>query len=72
PIELDEHVPLYVPEHPEHHDSSEEDMPIEDQSATEDAELHEFLADSNSMEDDTDTDSIDYLDELEDGEDDDE
>ncbi|GKD50230.1 putative reverse transcriptase domain-containing protein, partial [Tanacetum coccineum] len=72
PMELDEHVPLYVPEHPEHHDSSEEDMPVEDQPAAEDAELHEFLADSDSMEDDTDTDSIDYPDEPEDGEDDDE
>ncbi|GJR77964.1 putative reverse transcriptase domain-containing protein [Tanacetum coccineum] len=65
PMELDEHVPLYVPEHPEHHDSSEEDMPVEDQPAAEDA-------DSDSMEDDTDADSIDYPDEPEDGEDDDE
>ncbi|GKC75914.1 hypothetical protein Tco_1126688 [Tanacetum coccineum] len=72
PMELDEHVPLYVPEHPEHHDSSEEDMPVEDQPAAEDAELHGFLADSDSMEDDTDADSIDYPDEPEDGEDDDE
>ncbi|GJS90324.1 hypothetical protein Tco_0772960 [Tanacetum coccineum] len=72
PMELDEHVPLYVPEHPEHHDLSEEDMPVEDQPAAEDAELHGFLADSDSMEDDTDTDSIDYPDEPEDGEDDDE
>ncbi|GKC81900.1 hypothetical protein Tco_1137617 [Tanacetum coccineum] len=68
----EEHVPLYVPEHPEHHDSSEEDMPVEDQPAAEDAELHGFLADSDSMEDDTDADSIDYPDEPEDGEDDDE
>ncbi|GKB33192.1 hypothetical protein Tco_0872593 [Tanacetum coccineum] len=72
PMELDEHVPLYVLEHPEHHDSSEEDMPVEDQPVAEDAELHRFLADSNSMEDDTDADSIDYSDEPEDGEDDDE
>ncbi|GJU44743.1 putative reverse transcriptase domain-containing protein [Tanacetum coccineum] len=72
PIELDDHVPLYVPEHPKHHDSSEEDMPVEDQPAAEDAKLHEFLADSDLMEDDTDTDSIDYPDEPEDGEDDDE
>ncbi|GJY56091.1 hypothetical protein Tco_0455206 [Tanacetum coccineum] len=49
PMELDEHVPLYVPEHPEHHDSSEEDMPVEDQPAAEDAELHGFLADSDSF-----------------------
>ncbi|GJW81250.1 hypothetical protein Tco_0145225 [Tanacetum coccineum] len=72
PIELDEHVPLYVPEHPEHHDSSEEDISVEDQPAAEDAELHGFLADSDSMEDSTDADSIDYPDEPEDGEDDDE
>ncbi|GJT21117.1 hypothetical protein Tco_0891054, partial [Tanacetum coccineum] len=72
PIELDEHVPLYVPEHPEHHDLSEEDMPVEDQPAVEDAKLHGFLADSDSIEDDTDADSIDYPDEPEDGKDDDE
>ncbi|GKA28067.1 putative reverse transcriptase domain-containing protein, partial [Tanacetum coccineum] len=72
PVELDVHVPLYVPEHPEHHDSSEEDMPVEDQPAAEDAELRGFLADLDSMEDDTDANSTDYLDELEDGEDDDE
>ncbi|GJS37763.1 hypothetical protein Tco_0536145 [Tanacetum coccineum] len=72
PMELDEHVPLYVPEHPKHHDLSEEDMPVEDQPAAEDAELHGVLADSDSMEDDTDTDSINYPDEPEDGEDDDE
>ncbi|GKF83093.1 hypothetical protein Tco_0244749, partial [Tanacetum coccineum] len=63
PMELDEHVPLYVPEHPEHHESSEEDMPVEDQPAAEDP-------DSDSMEDDTDADSIDYLDEPEDAEED--
>ncbi|GKD61050.1 hypothetical protein Tco_1298559 [Tanacetum coccineum] len=43
PMELDEHVPLYVPEHPEHHDLLEEDMPdpseeheFEDEEAKED------------------------------------
>ncbi|GKF57605.1 hypothetical protein Tco_0171142, partial [Tanacetum coccineum] len=72
PIEIDEHVPLYVLEHPEHHDSSEEDMSVEDQPAVEDADSHRFLGDSNSMEDDTNADSIDYPDEPEDGEDDDE
>ncbi|GKF30451.1 hypothetical protein Tco_0100249, partial [Tanacetum coccineum] len=72
PMKLDEHVPLYVPDHLEHHDSSEEDMPVEDQPDAEDADLHGFLADSNSMEYDTDADSIDYLDEPEDGEEDDE
>ncbi|GJR82760.1 hypothetical protein Tco_0153545 [Tanacetum coccineum] len=72
PMELDEHVPLYVPEHPEHHDSSEENMPVEDQPDAEDADSHGFLADSDSMEDDTDAGSIDYPDEPEDGENDDE
>ncbi|GJY68106.1 hypothetical protein Tco_0471088 [Tanacetum coccineum] len=72
PMELDEHVPLYVPEHLEHNDSSEENMPVEDQPDAEDADLHGFLADSDSMEDDTDAGSIDYPDEPEDGEDDDE
>ncbi|GKA84802.1 hypothetical protein Tco_0806456, partial [Tanacetum coccineum] len=71
PMELDEHVPLYVPEHPDHHDSSEEDMPVEDQPNAEDADSRGFMADSDSMEDDTDTDFIDYPDEPEDGEDDD-
>ncbi|GKF39762.1 hypothetical protein Tco_0119823, partial [Tanacetum coccineum] len=56
-------------EYPEHHDSSEEDMPVEDQPNAEEANSRGFLADSDSMEDDTDTDSIDYLDEPEDGED---
>ncbi|GJX01161.1 hypothetical protein Tco_0185074 [Tanacetum coccineum] len=63
PMELDEHVPLYVPEHPEHHDSSEENIPVEDQPDAEDADSHGFLADSDSMEDDTDAGSIDYPDE---------
>ncbi|GKC94541.1 hypothetical protein Tco_1159983, partial [Tanacetum coccineum] len=72
PMELDEHVPLYVPEHPEHYDSLEEDMPVEHQPNVEDADSRGFLADSDSMEDDTDADSIDYPDEPEDGEDDDE
>ncbi|GJY16222.1 hypothetical protein Tco_0386644 [Tanacetum coccineum] len=65
PMELDEHVPLYVPEHPEHHDSSKKEMPVEDQPAAEDA-------DSDLIEGDTDADSIDYPDKPEDGEDDDE
>ncbi|GKG05948.1 hypothetical protein Tco_0326034, partial [Tanacetum coccineum] len=57
PMELDEHAPLYVPDHPEHHDSSEENMPVEDQSDAEDTNSHGFLADSDSMEDDTDAES---------------
>ncbi|GKA89235.1 hypothetical protein Tco_0811047 [Tanacetum coccineum] len=47
-------------EHPEHHDSSEENMSVEDQPDAEDADSHGFLADSDSMEDDTDAGSIDY------------
>ncbi|GKC61442.1 hypothetical protein Tco_1089040, partial [Tanacetum coccineum] len=71
PMELDEHVPLYVPDHLEYHDSSE-NIPVEDQSDAEDANSHGFLADSDSMEDDTDAGSIDYPNEPKDGEDDDE
>ncbi|GJV27156.1 hypothetical protein Tco_1383604 [Tanacetum coccineum] len=56
----------------EHHDSSEENMPVKDQPNAEDADSHGFLADSDPMEDGTDTGSIDYPDEPEDGEDDDE
>ncbi|GKF63553.1 hypothetical protein Tco_0187001, partial [Tanacetum coccineum] len=69
PMELDEHVPLYVPEHPKHYDLPEEDMPVEDQPDVKDANSHRFLADSDSMEDDTDADSIDYPYEPEDDED---
>ncbi|GKD74796.1 hypothetical protein Tco_1333078 [Tanacetum coccineum] len=78
PIELDEHVPLYAPEleHPEHHVPPDDDIQVEDQPYAEDAsstiEPPGYIADSNSMEDDTDADSIDYPDEPEDGEDDDE
>ncbi|GKA77180.1 hypothetical protein Tco_0783641 [Tanacetum coccineum] len=72
PIELDEHVPLYVLEHPEHHDSLEENMLVEDQPDAEDANSHGFLADSDPLEDDTDAGSIDYPGEPKDGEDDDE
>ncbi|GKG63814.1 hypothetical protein Tco_0647181, partial [Tanacetum coccineum] len=50
---------------------TEEDMLVEDQPNAEDADSRGFLADSESIEDDTDTDSIDYPDEPEDAEDDD-
>ncbi|GKC48160.1 hypothetical protein Tco_1065882, partial [Tanacetum coccineum] len=69
PIELDEHVPVYVPkpEHPEYHVPSNDDIQVEDQPYAEDAsptaESPGYHADSDSMEDDTDTNSIDYLDE---------
>ncbi|GKE70415.1 hypothetical protein Tco_1528487, partial [Tanacetum coccineum] len=71
-IELDEHVPLYAPEpeHLEHHVPSDDDSQAEDQPYVEDtsptAESTRYIADSDPMEDDTDTDSIDYHDEPED------
>ncbi|GKE01275.1 hypothetical protein Tco_1389258 [Tanacetum coccineum] len=70
PIELDEHVPVYVPEpeHPEYHVPSDDDIQAEDQPYADDAsptaESLGYIADSDSMEDDTDTDSIDYPDNL--------
>ncbi|GJX01638.1 hypothetical protein Tco_0185551 [Tanacetum coccineum] len=69
PIELDEHVPVYVlkPEHPEYHAPSDDDIQVEDQPYTDDASLTAespgYIADSDSMEEDTDEDSIDYPDE---------
>ncbi|GJT46656.1 hypothetical protein Tco_0955371 [Tanacetum coccineum] len=69
PMELDEHVPLYAlePEHPEHHVPSDDDSQAEDQPYVEDAspttESSGYIADSDPMEDHTDTDSINYLDE---------
>ncbi|GJV31195.1 hypothetical protein Tco_1391595 [Tanacetum coccineum] len=69
PIEFDEHVPLYAPEpeHPEHHVPSDDDSQAEDQPYAEDvsptAESPGYIVDSDPMEDDTDTDSIDYPDE---------
>ncbi|GJS87357.1 hypothetical protein Tco_0769993 [Tanacetum coccineum] len=76
PIELDEHVPVYVPEpeHPEHHVPSDDDIQVEDQPYAEDAsptaESPGYIADSDSMEEDTDEDSIDYPDEPEDDDED--
>ncbi|GKA69752.1 reverse transcriptase domain-containing protein [Tanacetum coccineum] len=77
PMELDEHVPVYVPKpkHPEYHAPSDDDIQVEDQPYANDAsptaELPGYIVDSDSMEDDTDADSIDYPDEPEDGEEDD-
>ncbi|GJS60817.1 hypothetical protein Tco_0655601 [Tanacetum coccineum] len=76
PIELDEHVPVYVPEpeHPEHHAPSDDDIQIEDQPYTNDAsptaESPGYIADSDSIEEDTDEDFIDYPDKPEYGEED--
>ncbi|GKF62952.1 hypothetical protein Tco_0183006 [Tanacetum coccineum] len=63
-IELDEHVPVYVlePKHPKHHVPSDDDIQVKDQPY---AESPGYIADSDSMEEDTDEDSIDYLDEPE-------
>ncbi|GJS19343.1 hypothetical protein Tco_0447975 [Tanacetum coccineum] len=77
PIELDEHVPVYVsePEHPEYHAPLDDDIQVKDQPYADDAsptaESPGYIADSNSIVEDTDEDSIDYSDEPEDGEEDD-
>ncbi|GJU05785.1 hypothetical protein Tco_1122215 [Tanacetum coccineum] len=77
PMELDEHVPIYVsePEHPEYHAPSDDDIQVEDQPYVDDAssttESLGYITDSNLMEEDTAEDSIDYPDEPEDGEEDD-
>ncbi|GKE44894.1 hypothetical protein Tco_1472178, partial [Tanacetum coccineum] len=68
-MELDEHVPVYVPEpeHPEYHVPFDDDIQAEDQPYADDAsptaESLGYIADSDLMEDDTDSDSIDYPDE---------
>ncbi|GKC59722.1 hypothetical protein Tco_1087320, partial [Tanacetum coccineum] len=72
PMELDEHVPVYVsePEHPEYHAPSDDDVQVEDQPYADDAsptaESPRYIADSDSMEED----SIDYPDEPEDDDED--
>nr|GEU56213.1 hypothetical protein [Tanacetum cinerariifolium] len=77
PIELDEHVLAYVLEleHSEYHVPSNDDIQVEDQPYADDApstaESPGYIADSDSIEEDTDEDSIDYPDEPEDGEEDD-
>nr|GFA48585.1 hypothetical protein [Tanacetum cinerariifolium] len=68
PMELDEHVLVYVltPEHPKYHVPLEDDMQVEDQPYADDAsptvESPGYIADSESMEED----SIHYPDEPED------
>ncbi|GJS42400.1 hypothetical protein Tco_0567443 [Tanacetum coccineum] len=72
PMELDEHVLVYVPEpeHPKYHVPTDDDIQVEDQSYTDDAsptaESPGHIADSESMEED----SIDYPDEPEDDDED--
>ncbi|GKF52934.1 hypothetical protein Tco_0159844 [Tanacetum coccineum] len=76
-MELDEHVLVYVPEpeHPKYHAPLDDDIQVEDQPYANDAspiaESPGYIANSNTMEEDTDEDSIDYPDEPEDGEEDD-
>nr|GEZ07191.1 hypothetical protein [Tanacetum cinerariifolium] len=50
PIELDEHVPVYVlePEHPEYHAPSDDDVQVED----DDEDLEEDLSEEHEPEDD--------------------
>ncbi|GKD52996.1 hypothetical protein Tco_1286383, partial [Tanacetum coccineum] len=73
--EIPDMDPYKEPEHPEHHVPSDDDMQVEDQPYADDAsptaESPGYIADSDSMEEDTDADSIDYPDELENGEEDD-
>ncbi|GJW93283.1 hypothetical protein Tco_0172955 [Tanacetum coccineum] len=71
-MELDEHVPIYVPEpeHPEYHVPTDDDIHVEDQpyadNASPTAESPGHIADSESMEED----SIDYPDEPKDDDED--
>ncbi|GJZ88667.1 hypothetical protein Tco_0660449 [Tanacetum coccineum] len=75
--ELDEHVPIYVPEpeHPEYHAPSNDDIQVEHQPYADDAsptaKSPGYIADSDSIKEDTNADSIAYPDEPEDGEEDD-
>ncbi|GKD86887.1 hypothetical protein Tco_1358041 [Tanacetum coccineum] len=77
PMELDEHVPVYVPEpeHSEYHAPSDDDIQVKDPPYADDAsptaKSPGYIADSDSIEEDTDEDSIYYSDEPEDGEEDD-
>ncbi|GJY88618.1 hypothetical protein Tco_0503246 [Tanacetum coccineum] len=77
PMELDEHVLVYVlePEHPEYHAPSDYDIQVEDQPYADDAsptvESPDNIADSDLIEEDTDVDFIDYPNEPKDGEEDD-
>nr|GEW23681.1 putative reverse transcriptase domain-containing protein [Tanacetum cinerariifolium] len=77
PIELDEQVPVYVlePEYLEYGAPSDDDIQVEDQPYADDAsptaESPGYIANSDSMEEDTDEDFIDYPDEPEDGDEDD-
>ncbi|GJX89298.1 hypothetical protein Tco_0341312 [Tanacetum coccineum] len=72
PMELNEHVPVYVPEpdHLEYHVPLDDDIQVEDEPYADDAsptaESPGYIADSDSIEED----SIDYPDEPEDDDED--
>ncbi|GJQ90323.1 hypothetical protein Tco_0001462 [Tanacetum coccineum] len=76
PMELDEHAPIYVPKpkHPKFHAPSDDDIQVEDQPYANDASPTAgspgYISDSDSMEEDTDADSINYPDKPKDGEED--
>ncbi|GJZ99302.1 hypothetical protein Tco_0671853, partial [Tanacetum coccineum] len=73
--ELPEMDPYDEPKHLEYHAPSDDDIQVKDQPYDDDAsptaESLRYIADSDSMEEDTNEDSIDYPDEPEDGEEDD-
>nr|GEV42342.1 hypothetical protein [Tanacetum cinerariifolium] len=62
PMELDEHVPVYVPEleHPKYHAPSDDDIQVKDQPHIDDAspiaESPGYITDSDSMEENDDED----------------
>ncbi|GKG57604.1 hypothetical protein Tco_0587202, partial [Tanacetum coccineum] len=64
-MDLDVHIFLYVPEpeHPEYHVPLDDDIQVKDQPYADDAsptvESPGYIVDSDSMEEDTDKDSID-------------
>ncbi|GKF25514.1 hypothetical protein Tco_0081408 [Tanacetum coccineum] len=72
--EIPEMDPYKEPEHLEYHAPSDDDIQVEDQPYADDASLTAespgYIADSDSMEEDTDKDSINYPDEPEDGDED--
>nr|GEV55847.1 hypothetical protein [Tanacetum cinerariifolium] len=78
PMELGEHVPVYVPKpkHPEYHAPSDNDIQVEDQPHDDDtsptAESTGYIADTNSIRDDDDEDPEEDPSEEHEPEDDDE
>nr|GEW65495.1 hypothetical protein [Tanacetum cinerariifolium] len=78
PMELDEHVPVYVsePKQPKYHAPSDDDIQVEDQPLADDASLTAespgYIADSDSMGEDNDEDPEEDPSEEHEPEDDDE